>query len=252
MAIKIQPAISSLAIFASVAVCACAFAQFRQPYKRSEALAQAQAGVPASNQANAQPVSQSMTAPANSGTAGATASSGTAPSLLNQPAQPAKVTLTAGKLTIEANNSTLSAILDQISHSGGMKILGLQGGKADQRIFGTYGPGAPRTVLSDLLNGSGYNVMMLGTTPAGVPRELALTLRPTGGVPNPPPQAQNNMRDEYEEDQIRPTEYAPTPENEPERPPRPAGMGNGVRTPQQILQELEQMRQRQAQGEQPN
>lgn len=253
MAIKNHPAPHLLAVIASFAVCASGFAQlaqFRPPYRRVDAMAQSQSEGPARNQAYPQqPASSSASLPAGKAATPATPSV-TAPSLLSQPAQTAKVTLTDGKLTVEAHNSTLSGILDQISRSGGMKIQGLTAGKADQRIFGTYGPGTPREVLSDLLNGSGYNVLMLGSTPAGVPRELALTVRPAGGVPEPPPQSASRMREEYQENQVQPTRYPPQPENHPMPPNQPGGPRNGIRTPQQILQELEQMRQRQQQQQQ--
>lgn len=158
----------------------------------------------------------------------------TASSLLSQPAQPARIQLTAGKLTVNANNSTLAEILDQISHASGMKIQGLQaGGKGDQRIFGTYGPDAPHAVLNDLLNGSGYNILMLGTTPSGVPSELMLSLQSSGEVPASPPQAQQPTRDDYQE-------YPSQPENQ-QPVPMPHAQ-EGVRTPQQMLQDLQRRR----------
>lgn len=175
-----------------------------------------------------------------------------ATSLLDKPAQPAKVTLALGKLTVQADNSSLSEILNQVSEAGGMKIEGLQtGGNGDQRVFGSYGPGVPRDVLSDLLNGSGYNVMMLGVTPAGVPRELALTLRTGGGVPNPPSHPANAM--EGNEEAIQPTQYQ---DEQPQPPPPPLapGMANRVKSPQEMLQELQRLhdQQQQQQQQQPS
>ena len=168
-----------------------------------------------------------------------------APSLLSQPSQPANVTLASGRLTVEAHNSTLAGILDQIAHAGGMKIHGLQaGGNGNERIFGTYGPGAPRAVLNALLDGSGYNILMLGTTASGVPSELALSLRPTGGISNPAHQSAQQVREEYQADQIRPTHYAPEPQNQPPGPP-PQNGPRGVRSSQQMLQELQELRQQQ-------
>jgi hypothetical protein len=175
-----------------------------------------------------------------------------APSLLSQPAQPAKISLGAGKLTVEANNSALAEILHQISEDGGMKIEGLGvGDKANQRVFGTYGPGAPRDVLSELLDGSGYNVLMLGANTSGVPRELTLTLKNGGSIPNPP-QSASNAREQYEQDEIQPTIYPKEQENHPAPPPVSPGMRNGVRTSQQILEELQRMRQQQNQQDQPD
>ena len=178
-------------------------------------------------------------------------------SILNTPAEPAKVTLSSGKLTIEATNSSLSSILGQIAKAGGMKIVGPYP-NAGQRVFGKYGPGAPREVLYDLLAGSGYNIMMLGVTPAGTPRELTLSAR-TGGVPRPAPNAaqideQNNPQN-YDDDSgpgendDQGPQYSDQPQ-EVEEPEAPNASqippnGNRVRTPQQILQELQRMHQQQ-------
>ena len=200
-----------------------------------------------------------------------------APSLLSAPPAPAKVNLASGKLTIAASNSSLSQILQQIARAGGMKIDGLQTtGSADPRVFGSYGPGAPRDVLSDLLNGAGYNVVMLGSTPAGTPREMALSLRASAGVPNPAPrpsaitqnsenqddaQPPDDATDENNADQGPSNGSAAEPENnlgppagvqenEPIPPPEPPGAQQKVKTPQQILQELQNMRLQQQQQQQ--
>jgi len=130
---------------------------------------------------------------------------------------------------------------------------------AGQRVFGKYGPGAPRAVLSDLLAGSGYNIVMLGITPTGTPRELSLSARAGGGVPRPSPKsAQANQDvDNYDDsqppeqiedqgqqdEQEQPQEELP-PSEEPQAPPNAQ---NRVRTPEQILQELQRMHQQQQQ-----
>ena len=198
------------------------------------------------------------------------------PSLLSVPPTPAKVSLTSGKLTIEAHNSSLSQILQQIAKAGGMKIDGLQtSGSADPRVFGSYGPGAPRDVLSDLLNGVSYNFVMLGITPAGTPREMALSMRGAGGIPNPAPRpsasTQNNVENDEEAqpadenvdtDEVQSSGSAAEPENnlvppagvqenEPITPPPGApGAQQKVKTPQEILQELQNMRMQQQEQQQ--
>ncbi|HTV04047.1 MAG TPA: hypothetical protein VME86_01675 [Acidobacteriaceae bacterium] len=241
MTFQRHSALCTFFTLASLAVSSIGFAQFRPPYNQTDSLPQAQSNTAAVGQPGPQSSDTSKSQKAKP--AASPPASIAPPSLLSQPAQPAKVTLTAGQLTIDAHNSTLAEILDQISHAAGMKISGLRAGNPDQRVFGTYGPGAPRAVLSDLLNGSGYNVLMLGTTPSGAPSELALSVRPTGGVPNPPPQTASTVTQEYQDDQIRPTQYPP----QPAPPPPTSGQRRGFRSPEQILQELEQMRQRQQQ-----
>lgn len=238
-------AVYLLASFAFLLFCTPGFAQTqRSPSRQTVQVAQRHANSSPAAARTAPRAKPSPVIPA------------TAPSLLSDPAAPARVSLASGKLSVQANNSSLSDILRQVARAGGMKIDGLQtGGSADQRIFGSYGPGAPRDVLSDLLHGSRYNVLMMGNTPSGTPRELALSLR-TGGVPNPPPHPPTAEQQQEENgDDVQPpttedqdTEPGVPPagvqENEPVPPP-PGDQQNRVRTPQQILQELQRMHQQQ-------
>jgi hypothetical protein len=181
----------------------------------------------------------------------------TAPSLLDEPAKPAQVRVADGKLAVDANNSTLSDILHDISAKTGMTVDGLS---RDQRVFGNYGPASPREVLSALLDGMGYNIMMVGSLDTGVPRQLVLTQRTAGGaagtVGGRPMQSarQNNGDDDDDSTPDPPDVQQPRPEpNPPEatQPPPSDGSNNGqpgqVKTPQQMLQELQQIRQQQQQ-----
>lgn len=143
---------------------------------------------------------------------------------------------------MRANNSSLSEILHDISQASGMKVEGLQKSGGDQRIFGIYGPGAPRDVLSELLAGAGYNVLMLGVTSSGAPRELALTVRPTGGAPAAQAQPNNSIHNDDGEDDVEPTQY---PDERQQNIAPPPGLPEGRRTPQQLLQELQRQRQQQ-------
>ena len=86
--------------------------------------------------------------------------------------QPAKVSLRDGKLTVEANNSDLAQILQNFANISGMNLQGMNTGP---RIFGVYGPGSAREVLSDLLAGSGYNFVIVGGSNGSIPHDLLLT-----------------------------------------------------------------------------
>ena len=111
-----------------------------------------------------------------------------APSMLQQPAGEAQIVFSGDTLSIRADNSSLTAILHQVAGKSGMQIEGLSG---DERVFGTFGPGAPRDVLADLLNGTAYNLVLLGDLGNGAPRQLILTPATHGGAALPPP-AQTN------------------------------------------------------------
>ena len=173
----------------------------------------------------------------------------TAPSLLQEPAQEAKIVFDDQKLTIHADNSSLAGILRQVASSSGMKIEGLAG---DERVFGTFGPGAPRDVIADLLHGTAYNIALIGDLDNGAPRQLVLTPATHGAVPTPAAAQQaNNMDDGNEVDtadtQPPPPDVPPQQQPTTQTPPTP-----GVRTPQQLFEQLQHMRQQQgAQGQQP-
>ncbi len=139
-------------------------------------------------------------------------------------------------LRIDAANSSLEQILKDVSTATGAKIEGFG---ADQRVFGQYGPGQARDVLSQLLQGSGYNVIMIGDQGQGAPRQVLLSSRQAGGA-QPlarPANSANNEEDEVEEPPAN-------PEPSPVRPGFPPG--SAPRTPQQIMQEMQQ---RQQQGQ---
>jgi hypothetical protein len=89
-----------------------------------------------------------------------------------QPASPAKIDFSHGTLKIDAQNSSLSQILKQISRQTGIQIQGLD---QDERIYGQYGPDTVANTLTDLLDGSGYNYVMVGGGEGSPPSKLVLT-----------------------------------------------------------------------------
>jgi hypothetical protein len=76
----------------------------------------------------------------------------------HQPPNQARMTWDSSGLEIEASNSSLNQILHQVATVTGAKLEGLT---QDQRVFGNYGPGQSSDVLLKLLDGSGYNVLMM-------------------------------------------------------------------------------------------
>ncbi len=156
----------------------------------------------------------------------------------------AEVTYTAGQLFVSANNSSLNQILRDIAHATGMKLTGVV---ADERVFGQYGPAAPSKILRTLLDGTGSNMLLLEATRT-TPAELILT--PRRGGPTPPnPNAA--IREEEPLPPARP-DYPPAPAPEETVPDNPHASQPGVpespntgKTPQQIFQELQRIRQQQ-------
>jgi hypothetical protein len=166
---------------------------------------------------------------------------------VNDKAVPPSVIWNGRDLTIAASNSSLREILTDVSTATGVKV---EGEESDQRIFGSYGPAPARDVLNQLLDGSGYNVLIIGDKGEGTPRQLVLTARthaasqtPGAGVPS---------RQNSEEDAPEEPEQPEQPNNVIQR--RPFGLQPGQgRSPEQLQQEQQQRQQQlQQQPPQPN
>jgi len=156
----------------------------------------------------------------------------------------AAVTWDSHGLYINAANSSLQQILKDVATVTGATVEGLD---ADERIFGSYGPGKAHEVLTQLLHGTSYNVIMIGDQGEGTPREILLSSRHAAGgttvAANPTP----NGDDETDADD--------QPQQQPQPPMRPGFGPGGQRTPQQMQQEMQQrqqqIQQRQQQGQPP-
>jgi hypothetical protein len=163
----------------------------------------------------------------------------------------ATVTWDSHGLSITAANSSLSQILHQISTETGATLEGL--GK-DERIFGVYGPGQARDVISQLLDGSSYNVLMVGDVGQGTPRHIVLLPRSSGGTPpastgQPQPNAEDE--DAEPEQQAEQPEPPPPPPQQQQPAPPNGAPAMPVRSQQELIQQLQQ-RQQQTQQQPPN
>jgi hypothetical protein len=144
---------------------------------------------------------------------------------VNEKPDQASVTWDSQGLRIDAANSSLQQILKDVSTATGVKVEGMG---SDERIFGAYGPGQARDVLSQLLQGSGYNVLMIGDQGQGTPRQIVLTARNTGPEPAKTGPA---TPEEDAEAEDQPQQGEPRPANPPYRPN--FGPGGPHRTPPQ-------------------
>jgi hypothetical protein len=152
--------------------------------------------------------------------------------------KPATVTLKGGILTVEADNSDLSQILQDVAKVSGMTV---EGSIKNARVFGNYGPRNPSDVIRELLTGSGYNFIMLGVTNEGTPRQLLLSLKSGDslGVTVPPQnptavtQSEGSDANPDTQEKLGPGAIINVPPAPPEDPEE--------RT-RQNLQRLEQMR----------
>jgi hypothetical protein len=182
-----------------------------------------------------------------------------------RPPKRAQVTYTNDSLSISADNSSLNQILRQISSTTGVKITG---GVTDERVFGQYGPAPLAQTLASLLDGTGSNMLL--THPDGsASTELILTPRQGGPTPPNPNAAafddRSDAQDPAPEAQQQAQPATPIPPGSRTTVPitpgtptaTPAAEGyqpdspNGVKSPQQIYEQLQRMRQQQQQTATP-
>ncbi len=177
------------------------------------------------------------------------------------PPHRAVVRYQAGRLWVEANNSSLNQILWAIGHEMGMKITG---GVVDERVYGAYGPDDPARILSTLLDGTESNMLLKeGSSPGA--SELVLTPRNGGPAPpgpSPGPDVAGEIKEDLPPQQLRPrpspqiaAPAAPAPATAVASAPAAAAQAspaaelpaspNGVKTPQQIYEQLLKLQQQQ-------
>jgi hypothetical protein len=181
---------------------------------------------------------------------------------------PATVVWDSHGLRIDATNSSLEQILNDVSTDTGAKVEGMQ---SDERIFGTYGPGPANEVLSQLLNGSDYNVLMIGDQGEGTPRQIVLSARPTGAAApahngretgsEEDLEAEQEIREQELQQQQLQQEQLQRQQQQQQQQNEPPNIRNGFqppmqpgqppRTPQQIMQQMQQEQQQQQQQQSP-
>lgn len=134
----------------------------------------------------------------------------------------------------------------------------ITGGVVDERVFGDYGPDVPSKVLATLLDGTGSNMLLLDGAD-NRPAELMLTPRTGGPSPPNPSAAIFNERQTSAPVLYSPPSPAAANQSQPAEAPvapgvtpsvaAPAADGaqpdspNGVKTPQQIYEQLQRLRQ---------
>ncbi|HEY1801140.1 MAG TPA: hypothetical protein VGG46_09420 [Terriglobales bacterium] len=186
--------------------------------------------------------------------------------LEHMPATPAQVTYQNSQLTILARNSTVGDILRAVRKQTGANVDAPP--NATQRVVGQFGPGSPRDVLASVLDASGFNYVLLGSpaNPNGLEHVIitAKSNEPvTNAAVNTPPQpadadtGQNDSSDAN--DAQEPEQSAPSESFVPQDNP-PADDDNSqdqsqnpqIKTPEQLLQELQRQQLLQQQQQQQN
>ena len=191
------------------------------------------------------------------------------------PATPPKVSMNGGQLTIVADNSTLGDVLNAVKKLTGAGVE-VPNAASYERVVAQLGPGQPQQVLQQLLTGSKFDYIILGSAdnPDAI-QKIILTPRGGGGGGNsgpsnmtanrPPvnnqqafvnqPDADNGVEDEIQQEPPQP-EQPPQPElppqqEEPQQQPPQQNGPNGPKTPEQLLQELQRLQQQGQAGRPP-
>jgi len=184
-------------------------------------------------------------------------------------AVPPQVTYENNQLTINAPNSTLGDILRAVRKLTGAEI---EIPAAPERVVTHLGPGPARDVVAELLNGSRFNYVLLGSPTDQSALTRVVLVAKAGGQEMPSPAAAPNAAMA----QPTPPEADATPEgneadasaddsgnNADDNADQPSAdaeqqqqgtpeQAPGVKTPQQMLQEMQQRQmQMQQQGQPP-
>ena len=195
---------------------------------------------------------------------------------MHETAVPPVVTYEGGNLTIEAKNSTLSDVLQAVGkHTGA--TFDISSGDTTERVVGRIGPGPARDVLATLLNGSHFNYVMV--SPLGKPSELSrVLLTPRSSVPASGYTAQQQPNPQFQQQPMAMSPMQPqagaaeetaadadagaeenneaqdtsdaAQETAEQSSAQPGVPPPGVKTPEQLLQELRQQQQQVIQQQQ--
>lgn len=177
---------------------------------------------------------------------------------------PPQVTYQNEQLTIVAPNSTLGDILRAVRKQTGAEI---EIPAAPDRVVTHLGPGPARAVVAELLNGSRFNYVLLGSpaNDALLTRVVlvaktgpdlssangpALAEQQPGNVPpnmaQPDAAAEANDTEATDENTDDAADQAAAEAEQPAAPEQP-----GVKTPQEMLQEMQQRQMQLQQQQQP-
>jgi hypothetical protein len=181
-------------------------------------------------------------------------------------AVPPQVSYQDKQLTIVAPNSTLADILRAVRKQTGADI---EIPAAPERVVTHLGPGPARDVLSDLLNGSRFNYVLLGSPgndailtrvvlvpkagqDAGAPPVPTPDGQPAAQAANTPPPDQDPLADANDADSNDDNAAEDNGDQaaEAEQPPAANPDQPAVKTPQQMLQEMQQRQLMIQQGQQ--
>lgn len=153
------------------------------------------------------------------------------------------ITYQGGLLSVESTNSKLSDILSGIRARTGIQFEGA--GAASDRVAGKFGPAPTNEVLTNLLQGSRFDYVIVGS-PENPDVAQRVILTPAGGpatasAANQPATAAQQPSGDEDEAEETPVETQPVPAPVPQQASQVPPPVNGPKTTEQVLQELKEM-----------
>jgi len=190
---------------------------------------------------------------------------------IGQPAQPIAqpipsgppvapvVTYRDGLLSVQALNSSLSSVVTAIRNKTGIEFEGAEG--ISERVAIALGPAPEGDVLAAIFAGSKYDFLAIGRPDSpSIVQKVILTVKNKPGAPGEaqaqqqPPAANQGEEEEVPEEQPNPGDPQDTAAQPPVPQPPPQAEtppNQQPKTPEQLLQELQEMRRQKGSPEDP-
>src|SRR6478672_11501269 len=195
------------------------------------------------------PATAAPTAPAPAPVMAQPAQPAGQPSLLGPPVAPV-VTYRDGLLSVQALNSNLSSVVTAIRNKTGIEFEGAEG--ISERVAIALGPAPEGDVLAAIFSGSKYDFVALGRPDSpSIVQRVILTIKNKPGAPaEAQAQARPAQQGEGEEEEVpeeqpnggdpqdTPVQAPPVPQ---QPPPQAENQPQQPKSPEQLLQELQQM-----------
>lgn len=177
------------------------------------------------------------------------------------PAVAPVVTFRDGLLTVQALNSNLSSVVTAIRNKTGIEFEGAE--NISERVAISMGPAPEGEVLAAIFSGSKYDFVAIGRSdsPSIVQRVILSVKNQPGAVAGTPaqpaPAATQGEEEEVPDEQVNaggepqdtPVQPVPVPQAQPPQTEMP--QNQQPKSPEQLLQELQEMRRQKGSPEDP-
>lgn len=166
------------------------------------------------------------------------------------PAVAPVVTYRDGLLTVQAANSSLSSVITAIRNKTGIEFEGME--NVSERVVLALGPAPAGEVLSAIFAGPKYDFVAIGRPDSpGIVQRVIVTMKSKGGAEAPQPARPAGQDADDEDTPDEQVNSGNDPQDTPAQPPptaaqQPPQGQQQPKTPEQLLQELQEMQKQKA------